>query len=455
MIRERSSRAVFLFAILLSAYCLLPTAYAHADAVSDLQAQIDAHGAQIVQLNADIAAYQKQVDALGAKKNTLQSTISGLTLSAKQLGSQIQVTQNKIASANLEIRQLTLSIGDKETTIAANQTAVAKALRSIAQDEEAPLVVKLISSDSLGNAWQAADQVIQFSRALTDDINSLRNAKTVLASNRDQVSAKKDQLVSLNIDLSTQKRSVDANAAAQKQLLSETKNQESSYQKLIAQKKASEKAFEQELVNLQSQLDLIVNPTSLPKVGTGVLAWPFSAAYMTSCAARSASFDNKFCISQYFGNTPFSTANPQIYNGGGHNAVDFAAPVGTPLHAALSGTVLGTGNTDLSHSPTTGAQCYSFGKWVMIKHGNGINTMYAHLSVIHVSQGQAVTTGQVIGLSGMTGYATGPHIHFGVYATEGTKIMNLGDFRGTAGPCSRATMPVATLDAYLNPLSYL
>jgi murein DD-endopeptidase MepM/ murein hydrolase activator NlpD len=184
-------------------------------------------------------------------------------------------------------------------------------------------------------------------------------------------------------------------------------------------------------------------------VGSGVLKWPFSAAFMSNCAQRRGFFGNNYCITQFFGNTPFSTANPQIYNGNGHNAIDMAAPIGTPVQATLTGTVLGTGNTDAYPG------CYSFGRWVMIKHNNGLNTLYSHLSQIHVSQGQTVGTGQVIGLSGMSGYATGPHIHFGVYASDGTQILSLGKFRGSTGACSQAPMPVATLKAYLNPLSYL
>jgi len=160
-------------------------------------------------------------------------------------------------------------------------------------------------------------------------------------------------------------------------------------------------------------------------------------------------FGNLFCITQYFGNTPFSTANAQVYNGHGHNAIDIAAPIGTPVYAALSGTVLDTGNTDLVPG------CYSFGKWVMVIHGNGLSTLYSHLSSIDVMKGQQVNTKQIVGLSGMTGYATGPHLHFGVYATEGTQVMTLKQFRGVAGGCANAKMPVATLTAYLNPLSYL
>lgn len=427
----------------------LPNA-AFAQSAADIQAQIDAQNQQIAELQAEIAQFQQQLDQLGKQHSTLQSTINSLSISQKQLASQIKVTQSQIASANLKIQELTLSIGDKETTIAADQDAIAKALRTIAESEQAPLIVQIISSETLGDAWQAADQAMQFNQALGNDIQNLQTAKTELSTNRDQVAAQKADLVTLNNQLTLQKRSVDASKTAQQQLLAQTKNQESNYQKLIAQKQAAEQSFEQELVNLQGQLNLIVHPDRLPKVGTGVLSWPFSLAFMQNCMARKSVFGNLFCITQYFGNTPFSTANPQVYNGHGHNAIDIAAPIGTPVEAALSGTVLGVGNTDAIPG------CYSFGKWVMIVHGNGINTMYAHLSEIDVSKGQSVETGQVIGLSGMTGYATGPHLHFGVYATEGTEIMTLGQFRSsTVTPCKNATMPVATLDAYLNPLSYL
>ncbi len=439
---------LFLFVLFAGLVLGAPHA-ALADTASDIQAQIDTNNQQLEALKADIAQYQQQLDAVGSKKNTLQSTVNSLALSQKQLAAQIAATQNKIASANLQIRELSNSIGDKEATIASNQDAIAKALRAVAEGEGTPIIATLISASTLGDAWKAADQTLLFNRALSGNIQDLRVVRTDLATTRDKVTKAKANLVSLQSDLAQQKRSVDASKAAQTQLLTQTKNQEANYQKLIAQKQAAEKSFEQQLLDLQGQLDLVVHPNLLPKVGSGVLSWPFTPAFMLNCTQRKSVFGNLFCITQYFGSTPFATANPQIYNGHGHNAIDIAAPIGTPVTAALSGTVLATGNTDLIRG------CYSFGKWVMIIHGNGISTLYAHLSVIDVGKGQQVATGQTIGLSGMTGYATGPHLHFGVYATEGTQIMTLRQFRGATIGCADATMPVATLDAYLNPLSYL
>lgn len=423
--------------------------FASAQSAADIERQIADNKRQLEALEAEIKAFQKQLNELGTKKNTLQSTVSSLTISQQQLAAEIKRTQKKISSANLRIQELSLSIGDKESEIAADQAAIAKALRTVADNERSPFVAQIISSNSLSEAWQVADQAAQFNQALRENIAELRTVRTELATNRDEVTKQKEELLTLQRELTLQKRSVDANKAAQQKLLADTKNQESNYQKLIAQKQAAEKSFEQELINLQGQLNLIVNPSLLPKVGSGVLAWPFSRTFMNNCAARKGFFGNQFCISQYFGNTPFSTANSQIYNGNGHNAIDIAAPIGTPVQAALSGTVLATGNTDLIKG------CYSFGKWVMVVHGNGLNTLYSHLSSIDVAKGQSVQTGQVLGLSGMTGYATGPHIHFGVYATEGTQIMTLNQFRGATKGCANAVMPVATLKAYLNPLSYL
>ncbi len=394
-----------------------------ADTVSDIQAQIDTNNRQLEALRAEIAAYQKQLDTLAVEKNTLQSTVNSLALSQKQLATQIQATQNKISSANLKIRELSNSIGDKETLIAADQNAIAKALRIMAEGERQPLIAQLISSRSLGDAWQAAESMIQFNRALGEDVKELQTVRTELASDRDDVTDAKEKLVSLQSELSLQKKSTDLQKAAQQKLLIDTKSQESAYQKIVASKKAEQAAFESALFELESQLKYVLDPSSIPPAGKGVLRWPLTSVSIT----------------QEFGKT---SSSQRLYVSGTHNGVDFKAPIGTPVYAALTGTVMATNLGAV-------ANC-QYGKWVLIKHLNGLATLYAHLSEVSVQQGSTVTTGQVIGFAGNTGYAIGPHLHFTVYIAEAISFKNY-----TCWNKAVVNIPIAPTNAYLNPLLYL
>jgi len=453
-------RTTFFITILfttVSIYALSVPVPTHATSANEIQSKITARNNTIKALQDEITRYQKQLNALGFKQTTLESAIHSLKISREKLNANLNLTTNKISSADLQLEQLKGNIKSAQSNIDSSNSAISAALRTINQNDavdESPLTL-ILNTKGLSDAWTTADRLSQFNEALGNNVKALTRAKTNLASTKKQVASTRTKLIALKQKQISQRKSIDANTYAQRRLLRRTKNKESSYQKLIADKRASEKSFEQELEMLQSQLKLIVNSGTLPKAGNGILSWPFSAHFMKICTTRKKTFGNLYCITQYFGNTPFSTKNPQVYNGHGHNAIDIAAPIGTPIHAALTGVILDTGNTDLAHD-SKGRQCWSFGKWVMIKHPDGLNTMYAHMSEIDVSKGQSVSTGQIIGYSGMTGYATGPHIHFGVYATDGTKIMTLGKFHGVSGTrCANAKMPVATLDAYLNPLSYL
>ena len=199
--------------------------------------------ATIESLQAEIASYTKQLTELGSQKITLQSTINGLALKQKQLAAQIKITQTKIASANTQIKNLTSSIGDKEESISENQDAIAKALRNVAQDEKTSLVTQIISSNSLRDAWQAADVALQFNRALADNIRDLRAVRTELSTNRDKVTKAKVELVSLQADLNAQNKSVAQNKTQQQRLLAQTQNSETTFQKLLAAAKAELASF--------------------------------------------------------------------------------------------------------------------------------------------------------------------------------------------------------------------
>jgi murein DD-endopeptidase MepM/ murein hydrolase activator NlpD len=106
------------------------------------------------------------------------------------------------------------------------------------------------------------------------------------------------------------------------------------------------------------------------------------------------------------------------YYHAGHYAIDCAAPVGTPLYAADGGTVT---------KVTTGSWGGGYGNHVIVDHGNGIKTLYAHMNVVYVSEGQWVSRGENIGTMGNTGRSTGPHIHFEVIK-NGVKVNPLSYF---------------------------
>jgi murein DD-endopeptidase MepM/ murein hydrolase activator NlpD len=95
--------------------------------------------------------------------------------------------------------------------------------------------------------------------------------------------------------------------------------------------------------------------------------------------------------------------------------IDFFANPNQPVKAAAAGTVSFAG----------GDPCCSYGYYVIIEHGNGFSTLYAHLARIDVVKGQRVAQGQVVGLGGRTGYATGNHLHFEV-RKDGAVVDPLG-----------------------------
>ena len=86
-----------------------------------------------------------------------------------------------------------------------------------------------------------------------------------------------------------------------------------------------------------------------------------------------------------------------------HTGTDMACPEGTPILAAMSGRISEVGNNR------------TYGNYIIINHGNGYQTVYAHMSKTISKKGQWVTQGSKIGLVGSTGYSTGPHLHFMVY----------------------------------------
>ncbi len=427
---HRISSVIRFFAAICMVWCicvLISITFVHADAT--IQDKIDQRNQDISNLEKEIATYQKQIDLLASQATSLSSTIKSLQLTQKKLADDIKVTENKIAARNLEIQQLSSKISDSVQNIEDDKRFISTTFTAIQQNDNNSLIETLLGSDSISDSLDSLTKLSFIQNGLLNRVDIIKKDKASLETTKTKTEKARADLLALNKQKSDQKAVVIATTQQQNSLLKDTKQNEAAYQKTLEQKLALREAFEQEILTYESQLKTAVDSSKLPGVGSGILSWPVDTVKIT----------------QYFGNTSFSTANPQIYNGKGHTGVDFRASIGTPLKAALSGIVIGTGNTDLVYG------CYSYGKWVMIKHNNGLSTLYSHLSLPTVSTGSAVTTGQIIGYSGNTGYTTGPHLHFGVYASQGVTIQKLT----SSVNCRNAVIPIAPFSAYLNPLSYL
>ena len=189
-------------------------------------------------------------------------------------------------------------------------------------------------------------------------------------------------------------------------LLKNAKAQKNTY---VAKLSEDEKSLQQKIDDYQKEMDAI--EAELQRIASnasgggghvytgGQLTWP--------CPNYSR-------ISSYFGNRESPGGGVGSRN---HKGIDMAAPHGVAILAADAGTVITVSNTCSHDYPKTVAtKCGcggGFGNYVMISHGNGLVTIYAHCSSINVSKGQSVAAGQQIANVGCTGYSTGNHLHFG------------------------------------------
>lgn len=429
----RTSKKVTIgFFVISITIALVVSNTANAAIIDELKQDIADRNTKIEGLEREIEAFQTELVEIGEEKQTLQTAVRILDISRNKLSTDIQITENRIYSTGLQINQLGIEIEEKEERIVQNTATVAKAIRTIHEIESQSLIEALLTHDNLADFWDEVETLQQFQIVMRKELTRLVAFKNDLEKKIFQSENKKQDLTGFKSELGDQKKVLDISRQTKDTLLKTTKNKESNYKKLLDEKIKLREQFEQELFDFESQLKIAIDPESIPPAQSGILVWPLK--------------DIK--ITQYFGNTKFASENPQVYSGKGHNGVDFRAAPGTKVKAALGGVVTAWGNTDAVRG------CYSYGKWVLIKHNNGLSTLYAHLSHISVQKNEEVKTGSIIGYSGNTGYSTGPHLHFTVYATQGMRIVKLGDIKKITN-CAEISIPVADPKAYLNPLSYL
>ena len=401
--------------------------------IERLQTEISERNSRLTDIDSEILKFERQLMEVGAEKKTLQNAIYKLETERKKVNAEISRTSALITSTDLEIDKIILEIDLTKEDIESAEQAIADMIRTQYRASEQTLIEVLLKHDRLSEFMLEVDSNEQIRNRMSTHVSSLDQLKVVLEERHEESKTKRSNLASLKDQYSEQNEVLVNNKAEQNQLLSATKNEEASYQDILANKKAARDQLLSELRDFESDLQFILDPNTIPAPGTSVFNWPVANPWIT----------------QKFGGTEFAARNPGVYGGRPyHTGVDFGASRGTPILAPLTGTVRAIGNTDAIPG------CLSLGKWSLIDHANGLSTLYAHQDVIGVSAGQKVNTGEIIGYVGNTGYSTGPHLHFGLYASEGVTIRKFNEIK-TSTNCGPATTPTAAADARLDPMLYL
>jgi len=402
--------------------------------IERLQTQISDRNDRLSEIQEEIAEYEAALQEVGAEKSTLQSAINSLELERKKVVADISYTENKISSTDLEINKLTLEIGNAEDDIAENEEAIADIIRNLNVTDDDSMIELLLGHENLSEFWNEIEDLETVRDSIQTQVHTLTTLKELLEEKHTAETEKRGDLVNLKDKYNGQQAVLANNKAEKGELLEITKSEEANYQALLAEKKAVQEQLSAELRSFEAELQFILDPNSIPSRGTAVFDWPLE----------------NIIITQLFGGTEFAKNNPGIYGRGYHPGVDFGASVGTPIYAPLSGTVRWVDNTDAIPG------CYAWGKWTLIDHANGLSTLYAHQSAIpaHIRPGVKVSTGDLIGYVGATGYVTGPHLHFTVYAKDAVEVIRYSDFK-TITSCGPAYTPRAASDGYIDPMSYL
>lgn len=243
----------------------------------------------------------------------------------------------------------------------------------------------LLNSKSFSDLLERYAVVKQIVKYDSNRLDELRAIAEQIAAIKEELESEKATLVSLKADETAEKNTLESKRAESQAIIDSLQSDKSSLEKALADQEAAEAAARAEIKRLAEQQAAAARSsgsTSVPSKYSGTMIAPASGPVTSPYYMR---------------------VHPVTGKLRQHTGIDYGAPYGSDIVAAASGTVL-----------VAGYNSGGYGNYVVINHGGGITTLYAHASRLCVSAGQSVSQGQVIAKVGSTGMSTGPHLHFEV-----------------------------------------
>lgn len=315
-----------------------------------------------------------------------------------RLETQISETVEKIEKTQVDLEEAEETIGEKNDTLESR-------LDTMYRRGNIGYIEVLLGSGDFTELLTNIDMIRMIANQDVELIEELEEQRSLIASKKKLLEDQEAKLVNYQQDAKSEKEQLQVSRGTQITLRREVQSTISEIETNLDQMEQESQNLEAEIQRLQKEEQARIEAERKRKEEarraeeraakeqasqeqasqeqTGSTRWPVPG---------------RTRISSPYGNR----THPVLGGTRFHSGIDIPAPTGTPIIAAASGTVI--------MSQYSG----SYGNVVIVDHGNGVSTLYAHNSRNQVSVGQRVQAGQTIALIGSTGMSTGPHLHFEV-----------------------------------------
>jgi murein DD-endopeptidase MepM/ murein hydrolase activator NlpD len=362
------------------------SAHTSIEELDEVQGEIEQLTAQINNAQAESRRVGEQLGSAQARLGEIHDTlgVAEANVAAKQ--AEIAAQEARIAELEGQLRTIELQL--LETSRAIDSTSQTLALQAVEMYMNAAMPVGTMvlgfeSVSDLAVGWTYADGATGQSEDLLDTFEFLRSEED---RQRVQVEDNRSEAQTILLELDSEKAVLDAELARVEGLRAEAEAELVQVQNLLGQIRNDIAAAEQHKDGLEADLARIQAEISAAQQSGG------------EAPGRLRMPVNGW-ISSYYG----WRVHPIFGTRRMHAGLDLAAIGGTPIYAAEAGTVIIAGIRG------------GYGNAVVIDHGGGLATLYAHQSRLTVSVGESVSAGERIGFVGCTGYCTGDHLHFEVH----------------------------------------